>query len=208
MLTNRTHGRGSCIAVLRRDMQLYVFLSQRLFLAPTPFMLKFMGADAADLADRRGTDAVVWAAFRAEVTLNFPSIPSWTSTTARDGQLLNSVVERVAYEALQRQKPPSMTLKAHPILHPKRKWRADFGVTSVVQGSMLHIEVAGLIASDGRPRNEREAAYQRHLRAKLGVYAQVGLHEPVVIYIDIIVDPVKLQAAIDQVLARVGEGVP
>jgi len=171
-------------------------------------MVRFMGEDAADLADRRATDAATWGAFRTEVSMRYPAIPLWTSAIAIDGQVLNSVVERVFYEAILRRKPSSMKVEAHPILHPTRKWRADFGVTSSVQTEMRHIEVAGLCASDGHPRNEREAAYQRHLDAKLGVYTQVGLHKPIVVHIDTVVDPFKLLSAIDRILGCIGERVP
>jgi hypothetical protein len=189
------------MTALRRDVVVYRGLADRMRLPPTPFMLPFMGPAAVDLADRHASDAADWRSFRECVTRFYPSLPVWTPTTATDGQVLSSVVERCAYEALRPCLPALMTLTVHPIIAPSRKWVADFSLANG-QARAIRIEVAGLLASDWQPRNPREASYRVDLEAKLAAYDKAGLPRPTIIHVDEICDPPLLWAAIDKVIAR------
>ena len=195
------------MTALRRDVVVYRRLADRMRLPPTPFMLPFMGPVAADLADRRASDAADWRSFRECVTRFYPALPVWTPTTATDGQVLASVVERCAYEALRPRLPVSMTLTVHPIIAPSRKWVADFSLSTGQAGCATRVEVAGLLASDWQPRTAREARYRIDLEAKLAAYEKAGLPRPMIIHVDEICDPLLLSTAIDTVLAC-AEGLP
>ena len=188
---------------LRRDIDFYRGLATHVGLPPTPFMLPFMGENADALARRRAPDVACWRAFRSDVTGIHPSLPVWTPTTAKDGKVLSSVVERLAYEALQPRLPASVTLILHPVIAAARKWTADFALVKDGQGTVTYVEVAGLLASDWRPRTAREAGYETHFRAKLAAYADAGLPRPVIIHVDEVCDPARLRNAIDGVLAAV-----
>ena len=187
----------------RRDINLYRVLAARIGLPPTPHMLRFMGLEAEHLADRRAPDAGCWLAFREGVTRLHPSLPVWTLAASPDGQILSSVVERLAYEALRQRLPPLVTLTVHPVLTSGRKWKADFALGRTRSAAMTRVEVAGLLASDWRPRTEREASYKVHFEDKLAAYAEAGLPQPAIIHIDQVCDPDRLQSAIDAVLAQV-----
>jgi hypothetical protein len=202
MSTKPAFSGRSRTAILRRDISLYSNLAARVGLPPTPFMLPFLGTAAEDLADRRAPDPTSWRVFREEVTRVHPSLPVWTLTTARDGQVLASVVERLAYEALQPRLPASTTMILHPTITALRKWTADFGLIPSSREAMVHVEVAGLLASDWRPRNEREAGYAIHFEAKLAAYAQAGLPRPAIIHVDQVCDPNRLREAVNAVLVQ------
>ena len=191
-------------ATLRRDVNLYHGLAARVGLGPTPFMLPFMGLEAEHLAERRASDAACWRGFRDEVTRLHPSLPAWTLATAPDGQILSSVVERLAYEALRQRLPPSVTLTVHPVITPDRKWTADFALVGSRPEDVTYVEVAGLLASDWRPRTEREVGYKMHFTAKLTAYAEAGLLHPAIIHVDQVCDPHRLRLAVDAVLADFG----
>ncbi len=154
MPTQSAFAGRSHAATLRHDVNLYYGLAARVGLPPTPFMLKFMGVAAEDLAGRRARDAACWREFRGEVTCLHPSLPIWTLATAPDGQILSSVVERLAYEALRQRLPPSVTLTVHPVLTSDRKWKADFALVASRPEKATHVEVAG-------PPGERLAAADR-----------------------------------------------
>ena len=194
---------GRCrAAMLRRDVDHYRDLAARIGLPPTPFMLPFMGPGAKTIADRRALDAASWRGFRDDVSKACPALPVWTPAIAKDGQALSSVVERLAYEALRPRLPASVTLVVHPAIAPSRKWAADFALRGRTE-AVTHIEVAGLLASDLRPRTEREASYKIHFEAKMAAYAEAGLPRPAIIYIDQACDPDRLRLAVDAVLAQV-----
>ena len=188
---------------LRRDIDFYRGLATRVGLPPTPFMLPFMGEEADALAHRRAPDAACWREFREDVKRLHPSLPAWTPTTAKDGQVLSSVVERLAYEALLLRLPASVTLTLHPVIAAARKWTADFALVEGRQGAVTRVEVAGLLASDWRPRNAREAGYETHFRAKLAAYADAGLPRPAIIHVAEVCDPARRSRAIDGVLAAI-----
>ena len=193
-------------ASLRRDVAHYRKLAARVGLPPTPFMLPFMGAES--LASRRAPDAVCWRGFRENVSRLHPSLPIWTPTTAKDGQVLSSVVERIAYEALRPRLPAFMALVVHPTITVHRKWTADFALMRAGDEAVAYVEVAGLLASDGRPRNPRETGYKLHFEEKLAAYEDAGLPSPVVIHVDEVCDPDRLRVAIDGVLAQAGVSAP
>jgi hypothetical protein len=187
---------------LATDIALYRALTTTLTLPPTAFLLLHMGFEASALFDRHGGDAETWRKFRRAVTARYPDIPAWTSPVALDGRRLASTPERLVYEAISASTPPSTTITVDAAINPNAgKWRADFVLQGRNCARRVYVEVAGLLASDRRPRTATEAAYAGRLDAKLAAYAAAGLPAPAIIYVDEVCNRTRLGAAVSRVLA-------
>jgi len=194
--------RSSWYHPYKEDRRLYAELAKRLSLAPTSYMTLHAGDSGAMLFGRYGADSATWKRFREQVSLDYPGLPIWTSRIAEDGQVLCSVPERLVYESFRAILRADISLEVHPYVGDSRgDRRADFRLTHEPSNRNVHIEVAGRIARDGRPRTPREASYRRYLMAKLEAYAAAGLAAPALIFIDEVCRPEVLPVLLHGIVA-------
>jgi len=167
-------------------------------------MLSFLGDTGLALHHSYGQDMSTWLAFRAEVQHMYPDVPAWTSKVAADGQRLDSVPERLTYEAIRRALPEAAVLSVHKPIHPAAgKRTADFTV-AMPSGDTLRIEAIGMIARGAAPSNATQELYSQRLAAKFLAYAAAGMPPPVTIYGNEIADPDRLRETVRQTLAAIG----
>ena len=164
--------------------------------------LRALGGEASSLRVYARRLFGRFAAFQSAVIARHPDIRPPKRPTAKDGTLLDSWSEVVAFNALGAALP-DQPIATHVKLPGERARSTDF-----VVGGRVPIEVVGMaLAAMTTPTSQRQRAYVAKWFAKQARYVALGM-VPVVIEPDDIYDPRRLAARIAEVAYRLGCAPP
>ena len=146
----------------------------------------------------------VWAGLLRRVEQRWPCLPS-RGRVASDGTLLNSALERIAYEAVKPVVPRDVALDLEIALDPLQQPRfySDFAIR---YGSrVMHIEIVGACGADRVTRNDWEAHLLAQFDRRLEVYRQKRL-TPEIWYLNDLLEPAQLQKRFLALVAQLRAG--
>ncbi|AFW01762.1 hypothetical protein BAR24_14945 [Gluconobacter oxydans] len=187
------------------DLDLYRDISFKLKAQPPSSLFRYLQPEGRHLMQLGDEEPGVWAGLLRRVEQRWPGLPS-RGRVASDGTLLNSALERIAYEAVKPVVPRDVALDLEIALDPLQQPRfySDFAIR---HGSrVMHIEIVGACGADRVTRNDWEAHLLAQFDRRLEVYRQKCL-TPEIWYLNDLLEPAQLQKRFLALVAQLRSGV-
>ena len=186
------------------DLDLYRDISFKLKAQPPSSLFRYLQPAGRHLMRLGDEGPGVWAGLLRRVEQRWPGLPS-RGRVASDGTLLNSALERIAYEAVKPVVPRDVALDLEIALDPLQQPRfySDFAIR---HGSrVMHIEIVGACGADRVTRNDWEAHLLAQFDRRLEVYRQKCL-TPEIWYLNDLLEPAQLQKRFLALVAQLRAG--
>ena len=186
------------------DLDLYRDISFKLKAQPPSSLFRYLQPAGRHLMRLGDEGPGVWAGLLRRVEQRWPGLPS-RGRVASDGTLLNSALERIAYEAVRPVVPRDVALDLEIALDPLQQPRfySDFAIR---HGSrVMHIEIVGACGADRVTRNDWEAHLLAQFDRRLEVYRQQCL-KPEIWYLNDLLEPAQLQKRFLALVAQLRSG--
>mgnify|MGYP000848854492 CR=1 FL=1 len=196
------HGAHSFFEPTQDDLTLYREISLRLHVQPPSSLFRYIATPAGQHLTRLG-DCGTWAWARVikMAMMHWHDLPT-RGAIAGDGTQLNSVPERIVWEALRPVVPPDVTLDVEPRIEaaPHTLFFSDLGIR--YRNLVRHVEVAGCCGSDRVVRNDWERHLLRGLDRRLQTYRTHGLETPEIWWLNDLLYPEMLRQRFMTIVAQ------
>ncbi|WP_306309945.1 hypothetical protein [Gluconacetobacter sacchari] len=173
------------------DLALYARLARSLRVLPPSSLFRHLGTEGQHLALLGDRAPWIWARVMRRARGRWPDLPT-DGRVAGDGTVLNSVPERIVYEAVRPIVPTDMALDHEPPLGGAPPWHfADFALRHGAR--VVHVEVVGACGRDRVTRNALEVRLLAEFDRRLEHYRRCRLPAPEAWFLDDLVDPDHLR---------------
>nr|WP_220572388.1 hypothetical protein [Gluconobacter oxydans] len=182
------------------DLALYRRISLTLRAQPPSSLFRYLLPEGKHLMQMGDQKNWVWARLMRHARARYSDLPT-SGPVAGNGVVLNSVPERIVYEALHPVIPPDAALDLEPAiggLARNQNFFSDFGIR--VAGQVRYLEIVGACGSDRVFRNAWEEHLLQQFDKRLGHYTAYKII-PEIWYLDHIIDPQRMRQRFQEILA-------
>lgn len=188
------------------DLLFYREVSMLLNVQPSSPMFRYTGPRGSHLNFIGERGCRDWARLMRLARLRWPDLPT-AGRIASDGRRLGSIPERSFYETIIAVQPGDITIDLEQPLDERQPdgFRSDLGIR--YRDRITHVEIVGACGSDEVTRNAAERHMLGRFHRRLKLYHILGI-EPVVLYLDVLVDPPAMRERFHAIVAALRAQAP
>ncbi|CAI9122348.1 hypothetical protein [Brytella acorum] len=178
------------------DLAFYRRISLALGVQPPSSLFRYLLPEGKHLMQLGDRENWVWARLMRHAHARYSDLPT-SGSVAGNGVVLNSVPERIVYEALHPVTPADVALDLEPAIGSPQFF-SDFGIR--VAGQVRYLEIVGACGSDRVLRNAWEEHLLQQFDKRLSHYAAYDI-KPEIWYLDQIIDPQRMRQRFHAIIA-------